>query len=133
MKQKRHTTDQIIPKLRRADVDLGKGMKVPEVCKLLEITEQTYLSDIFQMDSDSTLVNAIDAQSTPIGSVNQRTSHSRRLSVPSKVDFMRRISARFVRGLSASFGNPQDTFFGTCWSVPRKGWFDPGCGKFQCL
>jgi transposase-like protein len=42
MKQKRHTVDQIISKLRRADVEVGKGMKVPEVCKQLEITEQTY-------------------------------------------------------------------------------------------
>jgi len=42
MKQKRHGVDQIIPKLRRADVELGKGQKVPEVCKLLGITEQTY-------------------------------------------------------------------------------------------
>ena len=42
MKQKRHTVDQIIEKLRRADVLLGKGSKVPEVCKKLEIGEQTY-------------------------------------------------------------------------------------------
>ena len=42
MKQNRHTVDQIIPKLRRADVEIGKGKKVPEICKLLEITEQTY-------------------------------------------------------------------------------------------
>ena len=42
MKQKRHTVDQIIGKLRRADVELGKGKKVPEICKILEITEQTY-------------------------------------------------------------------------------------------
>ena len=42
MKQKRHNVDEIIPKLRRADVELGKGKKVPEVCKLIEITEQTY-------------------------------------------------------------------------------------------
>ena len=42
MKQKRHTVDQIIAKLRRADVELGKGKKVPEVCKILEITDQTY-------------------------------------------------------------------------------------------
>jgi len=42
MKQNRHTVDQIIAKLRRADVLLGKGSKVPEVCKQLEITEQTY-------------------------------------------------------------------------------------------
>ena len=42
MKKNRHTVDQIIAKLRRADVLLGKGMKVPEVCKQLEIAEQTY-------------------------------------------------------------------------------------------
>ena len=42
MKQNRHTVDQIISKLRRADVELGKGKKAPEICKLLEITEQTY-------------------------------------------------------------------------------------------
>ena len=37
MPQKRHTVDQIVAKLRKADVELGKGKKVPEVCKLLEI------------------------------------------------------------------------------------------------
>jgi putative transposase len=42
MKSKRHTTEQIISKLRRADIELGKGQKVPDVCKLLQITEQTY-------------------------------------------------------------------------------------------
>jgi putative transposase len=42
MKQKRHTVDQVIGKLRRADLELGQGKKVPEVCKLLEISEQTY-------------------------------------------------------------------------------------------
>ncbi len=42
MSQKRHGVDQIIAKLRKADVELGKGKKVPEVCKLIAITEQTY-------------------------------------------------------------------------------------------
>jgi putative transposase len=42
MAQKRHSVEQIISKLRRADMELGKGQKVPEVCKLIEITEQTY-------------------------------------------------------------------------------------------
>jgi transposase-like protein len=42
MKKIRHTTPQIIEKLRQADVALGKGQKVPDVCKALEITEQTY-------------------------------------------------------------------------------------------
>jgi len=42
MSQKRHSVDQIISKLRRADVELGKGKKVPDACKVLEISEQTY-------------------------------------------------------------------------------------------
>ena len=42
MKKKRHSVDQIVSKLRKADVELGKGKKVPEVCKELEVTEQTY-------------------------------------------------------------------------------------------
>ena len=42
MPQKRHSVDQIIAKLRRADELLGKGTKISEVCKQIEITEQTY-------------------------------------------------------------------------------------------
>ena len=42
MPQKRHTVDQIVAKLRKAETERGKGKKVPDVCKLLEITEQTY-------------------------------------------------------------------------------------------
>ncbi len=42
MPQKRYQVDQIIPMLRRADVEIGKGKKVPDVCKLLGIAEQTY-------------------------------------------------------------------------------------------
>jgi transposase len=38
----RHSAEQIVAKLRQADVDLGKGLKVPEVCKALGIREQTY-------------------------------------------------------------------------------------------
>ena len=34
--------EQIIGKLRKAEVDLGQGRKVPEVCRTLGVTEQTY-------------------------------------------------------------------------------------------
>jgi putative transposase len=40
--KKRHSAEQIVFKLRQADVELGKGSKVPEVCKQLGISEQTY-------------------------------------------------------------------------------------------
>ncbi len=41
MKQ-RYTVEQIIGKLRKAEVELGQGRKVPEVCRTLGVTEQTY-------------------------------------------------------------------------------------------
>ena len=40
--KRRHGVEQIVVKLRQADVDLGKGLKVPEVCKQLGVSEQTY-------------------------------------------------------------------------------------------
>lgn len=40
--KKRHSAEQIVAMLRQADVDLGKGLKVPAVCKQLGISEQTY-------------------------------------------------------------------------------------------
>ncbi len=40
--KKRHSAEQIVVKLRQADVALGKGLRVPQVCKELGISEQTY-------------------------------------------------------------------------------------------
>ena len=42
MARRRHTAEQIIHKLREAEVVLGQGKSVKAVCKQLEITEQTY-------------------------------------------------------------------------------------------
>jgi putative transposase len=42
MSQKRFTPEEIINKLRHADVLLGQGKKVPEVAKALGITDVTY-------------------------------------------------------------------------------------------
>lgn len=42
MNRTRHTTEQIVNKLRQADVELAKGQSVAAVCKLLGIAEQTY-------------------------------------------------------------------------------------------
>ena len=42
MGRKRHTAEQIIRKLREVEVELGRGLKTPEVCRKLGITEQTY-------------------------------------------------------------------------------------------
>ena len=42
MAKKRHTAEQIISKLREAEVLLAKGTKMPQVCRKLGVTEQTY-------------------------------------------------------------------------------------------
>ena len=42
MAKKRFTAEQIIPKLREAEVELARGRTVAQVCKKLGITEQTY-------------------------------------------------------------------------------------------
>ncbi len=39
---KRYKPEQIVEKLRQADVELGKGLTVPEVCRKVEVSEQTY-------------------------------------------------------------------------------------------
>ena len=39
---KKHNGPQIVVKLRQANVELGKGLTVPEVCKRIGVSEQTY-------------------------------------------------------------------------------------------
>jgi transposase-like protein len=39
---KRHNPEQIVSKLRQADLELGKGLTVKEVCRKIEVTDQTY-------------------------------------------------------------------------------------------
>ena len=39
---KKYTPEQIVSKLRQADRELGKGLTVKEVCRTIEISEQTY-------------------------------------------------------------------------------------------
>jgi transposase-like protein len=42
MAKKRHTAEQIIAKLREAEILLAKGTQMPQVCRKLGVTEQTY-------------------------------------------------------------------------------------------
>ena len=42
MPRKRFSTEQIITKLRQAEGELGRGLRPPQVCKKLGISEQTY-------------------------------------------------------------------------------------------
>ncbi len=42
MKRKRHSAEQIISKLREAEVLLEKGQAVPQVCRQLGVTAQAY-------------------------------------------------------------------------------------------
>ena len=42
MTKQRHTVEQIISKLRQAEVELSQGRSMGEVCRSLGVTEQTY-------------------------------------------------------------------------------------------
>ena len=40
--KKRYTETQIVAKLRQADVLIGKGNSIPEVCREIVVSQQTY-------------------------------------------------------------------------------------------
>ena len=40
--KKRFSGPQIVAKLRQADILIGQGKTVPEICKEIEISQQTY-------------------------------------------------------------------------------------------
>lgn len=42
MKRRRHSTEQVIRKLRDADRMLGEGSTIPEVARALGVSENTY-------------------------------------------------------------------------------------------
>lgn len=42
MRRKRHSPEQVIAKLRDAEVALSQGATIADVCKKLEVSEQTY-------------------------------------------------------------------------------------------
>ena len=42
MNRKQHTPEQIISKLREAEVELAQGATVGQVCKKIGVTKQTY-------------------------------------------------------------------------------------------
>lgn len=42
MKRKRHTSEQIVGKLRQAQADLAAGVGLAVVCQKLGVSEQTY-------------------------------------------------------------------------------------------
>ena len=42
MPRKRYTAEQIITKLRQAEVELARGQSITDVCRKLETSERTY-------------------------------------------------------------------------------------------
>jgi putative transposase len=38
----RHTPEQVIAKLRQAEIDLGQGMSIAQVCQQLGVSENTF-------------------------------------------------------------------------------------------
>jgi transposase-like protein len=42
MGRKRHSAEEVVNKLRQADVELAKGSTIAAMCKVLGVSEQTY-------------------------------------------------------------------------------------------
>ena len=42
MKRKRHSSEEIINKLREAEILIQKGQEVPQACRQIGVTPQTY-------------------------------------------------------------------------------------------
>ncbi len=42
MPRKRFTSEQIISKLREAEIRLGQGETLPDICRALAVSEQTF-------------------------------------------------------------------------------------------
>lgn len=42
MRRKRYSAEEIVNKLREAEVELSRGRAIAEVCKQIGVTEQTY-------------------------------------------------------------------------------------------
>ena len=40
--KKKHSGPQVVAKLRQADVLIGQGRSIPDVCRQIEVSEQTY-------------------------------------------------------------------------------------------
>ena len=41
-RQKKHSGPQIVAKLRQADILIGQGKTIPELCKEIDVTDATY-------------------------------------------------------------------------------------------
>ena len=42
MRKQRHSAEEIVNKLREAEVELSRGQTVPQACRKIGVTEQTY-------------------------------------------------------------------------------------------
>ena len=58
MKKTRHTPEQIIGKLRKAEVVLAKGGNVVHVCKQIGVVEQTLGDEVLKRETFYTLEEA---------------------------------------------------------------------------
>ena len=41
-RNRRHSAEEIVNKLRQADVELSKGSSIAQACKVIGVTDQTY-------------------------------------------------------------------------------------------
>ncbi len=69
MKKTRHTTDQIIKQLRQADIALGKGQQVSEICKIGD-----HRTDVLPLAAEVWWDGAGDGQAAEVSCEGERSA-----------------------------------------------------------
>ena len=110
MPAKRHSAEQIVRKLREAEVELARGATVKDACRKLAITEHTYYRwrreygglrvdqarRLKQQRSDVVISNLRDRRVTL---AIERTEHEAKLPIRHRSTFGDAAKARQSRGL----------------------------------
>ena len=81
MPGKRYTAEQIVAKLREAERLQGQGMTIPQVCKRLKISEQTFYrwrTKYGALKEDEVRLTPLGGHGVLVVMLRRRASHARR-------------------------------------------------------
>jgi len=120
MSRKRHTPEQIIRKLREAEVELSKGLTTGDVVRKLGITEQTYYrwrkeygglrldqaKRLKEVDKENSRLKKLLAEQALDGTSRQVARGVARLEIVLAEAVVRRVELGDVRGVGAERSVP---------------------------
>src|SRR5258708_3944056 len=148
MKRKRHTPQEIIGKLREAEVELNQGATIEAVSRKLEISEQTFhrwrhqfggmkgpeMARMKELERENARVKKIVAQQAmdidALKDISRKNTSARRASDGGCIIFATSAATRneMLAGWSCSRARRSGTRRG---SITRSGGFASGCTSWR--